>query len=473
MPHKFLWLIGVGALVVLGGASDSARTQRVFQATERVAPQVRARMAGRPFVYPLKISSNRRYVVDQRGRPFLIIGDSPQAMIGNLRVSDAAMFIANRKAWGFNSLLVDLLCAEYTGCRTDGTTIDGIEPFTRPGDLSTPNPKYFARADVIVRLAWKSGMVVFLDPIETGGWLDVLRANGVKKAYAFGQYVGRRYKRFANVVWWHGNDFQTWRDPKDDAVALAVARGIQSVDPIRIQTVLLDYTLLHSSSFDDRRWRPLIDIDTAYTYLPTYSEVLKEYNRRNYLPVLMGEAGYELEQNDPAISFGTPAILRRQEYWSILSGATGMFYGNRYTWQFADGWKRFLDTPGSAQVRYLVRLFQGRPWFRLVPDQNHKLVTAGYGTFESTGNVASSSYVTTAATPDGTLAISYLPAGGAITVDMSRLAGPVDAQWYDPANGRYSVVSASPFRNSGSARLSTPGANADGDPDWILVLRVR
>ena len=79
----------------------------------------RDHMTGRPFVYPLKISSDRRYIVDQRGRPFLIMGDSPQAMIGNLRVSDAATFIANRKAAGFNSLLVDLLCAKYTGCRDD------------------------------------------------------------------------------------------------------------------------------------------------------------------------------------------------------------------------------------------------------------------------------------------------------------------------------------------------------------------
>ena len=135
-------------------------------------------------------------------------------MIGNLGVSDAAAFIANRKTAGFNSLLVDLLCVKYTGCRDDGTTIDGIKPFTTPGDLATPNPKYFARADEIVRLAERSGVVLFLDPIETGGWLGVLRANGVKKSYAFGQYLGRRYRRFANIVWWHGNDFQTWRNAR-------------------------------------------------------------------------------------------------------------------------------------------------------------------------------------------------------------------------------------------------------------------
>ena len=73
----------------------------------------------------------------------MIVGDSPQALIGNLSVADAAFYIADRKAAGFNALWVDLLCATYTGCRADGKTFDGIAPFTTPGDLSTPDPAYF------------------------------------------------------------------------------------------------------------------------------------------------------------------------------------------------------------------------------------------------------------------------------------------------------------------------------------------
>jgi len=427
--------------------------------------------ATRAFVYPLKVSRNGRYLVDQRNAPFLIVGDSPQALIGKLSVKDAAAYVANRKAAGFNALWVNLLCAKYTGCRDDGATIDGIRPFTTPQDLSTPNPAYFARADAVIRLAAKAGMVVFLDPIETGGWLDVLRANGVAKSGAYGRFLGKRYKRFRNIVWFNGNDFQTWHDPSDDAVVLAVAKGIQSVDPAHIHTIELNY--LRSGSLDDPRWRSVIKLDAAYTYYPTYAQVLREYNRKPFLPVFMVEAGYEFEQNISSISPGTPQILRRQEYWSALSGATGQFYGNHYTWQFTDGWKDHLDTPGSAQFGYLAKLFAGLQWFRLVPDQAHKIVTAGYGTFTSSGNVGSSNYVTTAATPDGTLAISYLPTGGTIVVDMARLAGRVQARWFDPANGTYSPVSSSPFTNPGKVRLTTPGANADGDPDWVLVLTAR
>ena len=277
----------------------------------------RSTAAAHSFVYPLKVSRNRRYLVDQRNVPFLIVGDSPQAMIGNLSVNDAAAYIANRKAAGFNALLVDLLCAKYTGCRDDGTTFDGIKPFTTPGDLSTPNPAYFARADAIIQLAAKAGMVVFLDPIETGGWLSVLRANGIAKDRAYGRFLGTRYKRFGNIVWFNGNDFQTWRNASDDAVVLAVAKGIQSVDHAHIQTVELDY--LKSGSLDDARWRSVIKLDAAYTYYPTYAEVLQEYNRTQFLPVFMVEAGYEFEQNISSISPGIPAdsapagVLERPE----------------------------------------------------------------------------------------------------------------------------------------------------------------
>ena len=88
----------------------------------------------------------------------------------------------------------------------------------------------------MLRLAAKYRIAVFLDPIETGGWRKILRNNGPSKAYAFGRYLGSRYKKFPNIVWMSGNDFQTWRTPSDDALALAVARGIKATDPSHLQT---------------------------------------------------------------------------------------------------------------------------------------------------------------------------------------------------------------------------------------------
>ena len=154
----------------------------------------------------------------------------------------------------------------------------------------------------------------------------------------------------------------------------------------------------------------------------------------------------------------------------MLSGASGQLYGNHYTWQFIDGWKDHLDTTGVQELQYASRLFVDRPWFRLVPDQRHQLVTAGFGHFSSSGNVNDNDYVTAAKTPDGKLAIAYLPEGNHITVDLTRLEGRVKAQWYDPTTGRYTVVRGSPFPNKGKRDFSPPSDNAAGDDDWVLVL---
>jgi len=455
----------IGAVIVAAAIAVSTAVYPSDSRAHTTSPSTRT------YAYPLKLSANRRYLVDQRNTPFLIVGDSPQSLIGNLSLEEAAAYIADRKAARFNALWVDLLCVKYTGCRSDGSTVDGIQPFTKAGDLSTPNPRYFARARAAVELAAKSGVVIFLDPIETGGWLPVLRANGIAKDYAYGRFLGKSFANFANIVWASGNDFQTWHNATDDADVLAVARGIHSLEPSRLQTVELNYP--RSSSLDDARWRPLVDLDAAYTYYPTYAEVLKEYDRRSFLPVYMAEAGYEFEQNLPSISKGDPPILRRQEYWSMLSGSSGQFYGNHYTWQFAESWQHHLDTTGSRQVGYLAKLFESLQWFRLVPDQRHRIVTAGYGRFAVAGGVGTSDYVTTAATPDDSLAVSYLPSGGTISVDMARFTGPVTGRWYDPTRGTYVAVSGSPFRHAGSVRLTPPGRNADGAPDWVLVLTAR
>jgi hypothetical protein len=455
-------LLAAGALAWIGaGSAAEATPQRTIAAAAISAPRA---------VFPLQVSKNHRYLVDRRGTPFMIVGDSPQALIGNLSLDDAASFIANRKAAGFNALWVDLLCAKYTGCRDDGKTYDGIAPFRKAGDLSTPNPAYFARAAAVLRLAARAGMVVFLDPIETGSWLDVLKANGAAKDAAYGRFLGRRYKAFGNIIWSSGNDFQTWSKPADDGVVLAVAKGIRATAPKQLQTVELNY--FKSGSRDDGRWKSLIDLDAAYTYYPTYAQVLREYNRRPAMPVYMAEAGYEMEQNLSWISKGDPDVLRRQEYWSMLSGASGQFYGNHWTWPFRDGWKDHLDTPGSAQMGYLVKLFLSIPWYALVPDQTHKIVTSGFGTFTAAGNVGSSDYVATASTPDGKLAVSYLPAGGTIVVDTARLHASPVARWYDPANGTYRPATAGQSSAAG-ASFTAPGDNADGDADWVLVLTAR
>src|SRR5947209_3802951 len=143
------------------------------------------------------VSPNGPYLL-RNGAPFLIMGDSGGSMI-NITVPQARAYFADRQKRGFNLVLIHILCAQYTACRSDGTTIDGIKPFTSgtsPSsfDLATPNPAYWQRIDAFVDLANQHGMVALLDVLETGSFLTTLQSNGAAKAFAYGVFVGNRYK---------------------------------------------------------------------------------------------------------------------------------------------------------------------------------------------------------------------------------------------------------------------------------------
>jgi hypothetical protein len=420
-------------------------------------------------VYPLKKSANGRYLVDQNNVPYLITGDSPQALIVNLSEAQADTFFADRSSNGFNTVWINLLCNTYTGGRADGSTFDGILPFTNTFaqtgnyDLSSPNEAYFAHVDRVLNLAAQHGLQVVLDPIETGGWLSTLGDNGTNGCRAYGRYLGNRYKNFDNILWLNGNDYTQWPISTIDAVVQQVALGIQDNDARHIQTIELGFPV--SGSLDDTNWAPIIQLNATYSYYPTYAQVLVDYDRTNFLPTFMVEANYEFEHD-----WTGNATLRRQEYWSLLSGACGQLYGNHYTWQFLTNWPSYLDTAGSTQMGYVEALFGPRRWYDLVPDQNHTLVTAGYGTAISTGSVNASDYATAAQTADGVLALVYLPTNRTVTVDLTQLSGPVTAQWYDPSSGVYAAIPGSPFANTGSQGFTPPGNNADGNGDWVLLL---
>ncbi|MFZ0301575.1 MAG: DUF4038 domain-containing protein [Terracidiphilus sp.] len=438
--------------------------------------------ASRTFVtsYPVKVSANGRYLVDRNNAPFLIAGDNPHALVTMISMADAVRYFDDRQAHGFNAMWFDVLVAgpyrPYSP--EDGATYDGVRPFTSyvPGgtdtahyDLTKPNEAYFARVDQMLTLAANHGMVVFLDPIETGQWLQTMRNNGTVADFAYGLYLGNRYKHFHNIIWLNGNDFESWENPADDAVVQTVAKGIGSVDPGSLQTVELNYQ--NSSSFDDPTWASLSQINSTYAYSPTYIQMLHSYNQTPIAPTYLLEAHYELEKVGEPWDYGNPSVLRRQEYWAMLSGGKGQLYGNAFIWTFMPGWKYFLDTPGVTQFTIWKHFFESLPWQDLVPDQTHTVVTAGLGTFGSLQTrVSKSDFCSASKTLDGSFVVAYMPTVRTITVNMASMKVPAIAKWLDPSNGAYTTIPGGPFANKGTQTFTPPGKNHDGDGDWVLLL---
>jgi hypothetical protein len=213
--------------------------------------------------------------------------------------------------------------------------------------------------------------------------------------------------------------------------------------------------------------------------------MLHSYNQTPVMPAYLLEAHYDLEEVGEPTDYGTPDVLRRQEYWTMLSGGIGQFYGNRYTWSLTPGWDSYIDTLGVSQMETWRDFFSALPWQDLVPDQKHTTLTAGYGTFgddkvifdpndltaKMMPRVSQSDYSTAARTPDGSYVVLYMPTPRTVTINMTDLRGPVTAKWFDPTNGKYQEIQGSPFQNVGSHQFTPLGMNHAREGDWVLLLK--
>src|SRR6266850_856729 len=98
--------------------------------------------------FPLTVGPTGRYLVDQAGVPFLIMGDSPWSMIAALNNDQVNKYLQDRSQKGFNTLIVELTEHESLYPRGDSAGVSpanyyGQSPFLTPGDFSTPNEAYF------------------------------------------------------------------------------------------------------------------------------------------------------------------------------------------------------------------------------------------------------------------------------------------------------------------------------------------
>ena len=446
--------------------------------------------------YPLKVSTNKRYLVDQNGIPTLVIGDGGCCELSQLGSSDWDFYITDRASKGMNAVWAFVLCGSVNkdgtnGCRSDLSTYDGIKPFTSGTDqtnydVSTPNPTYWARVDSYIEDAATRGVQVLFLTWDAAGLMPLATFNGNTKMFNFGVFLGNRYKNFPNIIWWTGNDFQTWTTGLENGTSNAATAaannaamqnlmaGIASVDTNHLHVTELNYDV--STSADDSGLATYTTVEGLYDYFCPYSKAYKDYNNASR-PLFFDEGFYEYgvygNINGTKVTVSTKNV-RTQQYWLALSGSmAGFVYGNGLIGLVPANWKSHLSTPGSRQLTYLTNFFKTVPWQNLVPDQSHELVTAGYGTQNTTdtdGNcINDNNYVTTAFDGSTTL-ISYAPDSTTLTLALSKFSSHVMARWFDPTNGTYQTASGSPFANSGTRNFATPGNNSAGDSDWVLVL---
>ena len=445
------WFLGLAvlAVVAVAGASASWVVWRHYHQGQRMRipgevagpfaplpepPPTRPAREGSPFA--TSVSANGRYFLGQYGRPLLLKGDSPWALMTRLSPEQARLWFADRQRHGVNAAIVSLLGAVANGAPSDdGATFDGLTPFV-DGDVLNWREPYWQRVTAYLRLAADHGITVLLYPID--GW-TIDRSfvpRSVEQCRRYGGMVAQRFGDLPNIVWMSGGDYYVTarrpnRGPDVDHCIDAMVRGIREAGDGRPFSIQLNAEKSISTQYP--YWARRVDWNFVYTYYPTYKGVLDAY--------------------------------RRQVLWSLTSGAAGEFLGT-HDWDLHQGWERRLSSRALTQIARVRTLFSTLRWWELVPDTGSELFTGGRGTELTTDepkDVLENDYVTAARTPDGRLAVVYLPARRTIAVDPSAMAAGTRATWVDPTSGARRPV---PM----SGRFTPPGPNAAGDNDWLLVL---
>lgn len=418
-------------------------------------------------------SSNGRYLVDGAGDPWLMIGDSPQGLMVKCSTTEMATYLSNRAGYGINMVQVHVIAG---GTFYDGTppgpfyTYDSVNPFLEDYDITQPNETYFARMDTMLNIAARNGIVVMLNAGEyIDGGVNFINA-GVTACYNWGMYLGLRYKKYPNVLWTIGNDFQDWSTNTNARNAqINILDGIRSVDKYHLCTAWLDYQYSYSRESSDFNSR--IELDFGYTYFPNYSVIYASRAETPAKPVFMAESNYEGES---LIGYETtPFVIRKQNWWSMLQGACGIVYCNEDIWKFLSGWSGRLDSyPGLTHTKLMKNFLSGYTWQNLSPDDAHAVLTTGYGTKVSgaDGSIYSNDYAPCAWITDGSLALIYMPTNRTMTVDMSKFKGLATCRWFDPTDGSYTTDAASPHANTGTHDFSRSASNSASGSDWVLVL---
>ncbi len=178
----------------------------------------------------LRVSDNQRFLVTSGGKPFFWLGDTGWEMLHRLDRLEMEHYMRNRSGKGF-TVIQTVIVGEINGLAFPN--LEGHLPF-EDFDPERPTERYFEMVDFAVKKAQEFGLVLALLPTWHSyvlpGSHPLLNEEAVfnpENAYAYGKFLGTRYKDAPNIVWILGGD---WPAGPQIKIWDAMARGLNEGD---------------------------------------------------------------------------------------------------------------------------------------------------------------------------------------------------------------------------------------------------
>ena len=319
----------------------------------------------------LKISPNRRFLIQPDGSPFFYLGDTAWELFHRLNREEADRYLENRARKGF-TVIQAVALAELDGLNAPNAY--GHRPLidndpTKPDVKDGPQNDYWDHVDYIVEQANARGLFIGFLPTWGDKWNKKWGVGGgsftPENAARYGEWLGRRYQDRA-IIWILGGDRPVETD-QHRAIIRAMALGLAKGDGgAHLKTFHPPGGNGSSTWWHDDDWLDFNMRQNGHVaeYTGRYDQTRADYNRSPVKPVLDGEPIYE----DHPVSFDAKKLghsiaadVRRPLYWDLFSGACGHTYGHHSVWQMYDPqrgqpinnpllpWFEAIDQPAPAR----------------------------------------------------------------------------------------------------------------------------
>jgi hypothetical protein len=431
----------------------------------------------------LVVSENGRFIVTESGEPFFWLGDTAWELFHRLRIEEVKIYLSNRSELQF-TLFQAVALAEFDGINSANEY--GDEPFI-DRDPMRPYEPYWKFVDEVISLAADYHLYVGLLPTWGDKVADMWGTGPVifneDNAYAYGNWIGKRYRDQSNVVWIMGGDrpvtyvgAKSQAETTDLPVWRAMAGGIR--DGVAHPLVMTYHPCGGRSSSEFIHQEDWLDMNMMQSGhgsghdVPVWEMINRDYELTPPKPTLDGEPNYEDHPVnpwpawDPATGYFDDYDVRKQLYRSVFAGGCGVTYGHHSVWQMYSPryekvnhalmyWSEAIHRPGASQVKYLRMLIESRPYLDRIPD---------LGMIVSKSDNLSD-YVCATRDEDSTYAFIYLPSSKPVTINLDCFStNKVMAWWYRPINGIVSAIGE--FSGGSVCTLSPP----EGVNDCVLIL---
>lgn len=421
---------------------------------------------------PLSVSQDQKYLLKKDGKPFFWLVDTAWELFHRLYLQEADRYLQDRASKGF-TVIQAVVLAELNGLNDPNSY--GEVPLIS-NDPNKPTEKYFKHVDYIVNKAASLGLTIGM--LLTWGdkfnkkWGQGPEIFTPENARAFGEFLGKRYQN-KPIVWVLGGD-RNPADQEDYAIVRAMAEGLESVHKgNQLITYHPEGGRNSSELFPDEKWLDFHLFQSGHNFRNgyNYNFNITNLNLKPLKPTIDGEPRHEdhpVNWKPDSLGWFDDFDVRQAAYWSMLSGAARHTYGDHNIWQMWEegrapiswartNWRDALAHRGAAQMGYMRKLLEARPWYKLQPNQ--KII--------QNPNPEGETYQIDALADDKSFALFYTPYGKPLSVDLNTIKeNVVKAWWFNPRDGK--TLPIKEFTEKKVVEF-TPHAPGRGS-DWVLVL---